>query len=93
MFSPMLPSLFLEATQRKTAPTGRFVGHSGEKAVVEVQVAGIAARRGRRPAITAEADFIQPASGSRSRVAEARDGGESSSSGAVPLGTRARQLE
>jgi hypothetical protein len=33
--------VFLEATQLKTAPTGRFVGLSGEKAVVEVQVVAL----------------------------------------------------
>ena len=37
---PSGPSLFLEATQLKTAPTGRFVGHSGEK--VKAQVVGVA---------------------------------------------------
>ena len=52
-------SLFLEATQRKTAPTGRFAGLSGEKAVVEAQVAGIGTRKRRRPAVAAVADITQ----------------------------------
>ena len=56
---PLVLPLFLEATQLKTAPIGRFAGHSGEKAVVEAQVAGIGTRKRRRPAVPATADAPQ----------------------------------
>ncbi len=51
--------LFLEAMQLKTAPTGRFAGLSGEKAVVEAQVAGIGTRKRRRPAVPVVANEPQ----------------------------------
>ncbi len=38
-------TLFLEATQLKTAPTGRFTGLSGEKTEAEVQAVGTGTRR------------------------------------------------
>ncbi len=80
----MLPTLFLEATQRKTVRT-KIVDILITLAV-EIQVVGIVIRRSRcRPIIPVSADVIQltrPIFGSTpSAVAEAR--------GRVPLGTPA----
>ncbi len=53
IFSPRgLGPARLEGKIRR-APTGRFAGLSGEKAVVEVQVAGIGTRNGQRPTVPA----------------------------------------
>ncbi len=58
----------------RNAPTGRFTGHSGEKAVVEVQVEGIATprRNRRRPTAPVITDAIQLARTVVPTVAEAR---------------------
>jgi hypothetical protein len=45
--------------RQRNAPTGRFAGLSGEKAVVEVQVVCIGTRNGRRPTEPGVADVTQ----------------------------------
>ena len=59
--------------RQRNAPTGRFAGHSGEKAVVEAQVAALVPAPGRRPKIPSVTDVTQcPVSFVMSDVAEAR---------------------
>ena len=63
-------SLFLEAAQLKTAPTGRFAGHSGEKAVAEAQEADTGTGHRQRPTVTAATYFpVVVAAEARGRAA------------------------